>query len=82
MTHATLDTKQLISYTRTVLVDIIAFLQGSDGELIAALEVHELLTRIHDILDNSVSKWVGNTACILASLFNSGSRQHHEVCTS
>ena len=23
---------------------------------------------IHDILDNAVSKWVGNTACIIASL--------------
>ena len=42
-------------------------LQGSDGDIIADLEVNELL--IHDILDIAVSKWVGNTACILAYLF-------------
>ena len=42
-------------------------------------EVHELLLQIHDILDKAVSKQVGNSASILAHLFNSVSRQHHEV---
>ena len=45
-------------------------------------EVHELLLRIHDILDNVFSKQVGNSACILAYLFNSVSRQCHEVWPS
>ena len=37
---------------------------------------------IHDILDKAVSKQVENSACILAHLFNSVSRQHHEVWAS
>ena len=45
-------------------------------------EVHELLLRIHDILDKAVSKQVGNSAHILTYLFNSISRQHHEVWAS
>ena len=45
-------------------------------------EVHELLLRIHDILDSDVSKQVGNSACILAYLFNSVSRQDCEVWAS
>ena len=36
--------------------------------MIAALEVHDLLTKIHDILVNAVTKWVSNMAYILASL--------------
>ena len=32
--------------------------------------------------DSAVSKWVGNTACILAHAFNSVSRQCHEVWAS
>ena len=51
-------------------------LHGSDGGVIAAAEVHELLTKIHNILDSAVSKWVGNPACILAYPFNSAPRQH------
>ena len=43
-------------------MDNIASLQVSDGGVIAASEVHELLTKIHDILDNAMSKLVGNTA--------------------
>ena len=54
--HATLNTVQLISYTRTTLLDTFASLQDSDGEVIPSSEVHELLTKIHDILDNAVSK--------------------------
>ena len=37
---------------------------------------------IHDILDNAVSKWVGNTAHTLAYLLNPISRQHGEVLGS
>ena len=77
--HATLDIEYLMSHTRTILVDTIASLKDSDGSVIADLEVHELLNLIHDILDNAVYKWVGSTAHILAYLFNSASRQHHEI---
>ena len=45
-------------------------------------EVHELLLKVHDILDNAVSNQVGNSACILAHVFNSVFRQCHEVCAS
>ena len=45
-------------------------------------EVHELHLWIHDILDKAVSKRVGNSACILAHLLNSISRQHCEVWAS
>ena len=41
--YATLDTGQLISHTRIVLVDTIASVQGSDGGVITASEVYELL---------------------------------------
>ena len=64
--HATLDTEQYISHTSTGLVDTIASLQDSDGKVTAALGVHELLTKIHDILDSAASRWVGNKAHILA----------------
>ena len=43
--HATLD----IDNTRAALVDTIASLQGADGSIIAASEVHELLPKIHDM---------------------------------
>ena len=79
--YTTLDTEQLLFHTRTVLIDIIASLQGSDGGVITASEVHELPTKIHDILASAVSNWVGNMAHILACLFNTASRQHHEVWT-
>ena len=60
--------EQLISDTRTSLVDTIASLQDSDGGVRPVPEVLEWLTKIHDILDNAVSKRVGNTACTLVSL--------------
>ena len=79
--HATLDTEKLIYHTRPVLVDTVAFLQGSGDEGIAVSKVHELLIMLHDILDCAVSIWVGYMACILAFfsifLFNSTSRQCH-----
>ena len=37
-------------------------------------EVHGLLTKIHEILYVTDSKFVGNKAYILACLFNSASR--------
>ena len=46
-------------------------LQGSYGGVITDSEVHELLTKILDILDSTVPKWVGNSSCILAYLFKS-----------
>ena len=54
--HATLDTEHHISCTRGVLVDTIANLKSSVSGMIVASEVHELLTKIHDILHNAVSK--------------------------
>ena len=77
--YATLDTEQLISHTSAAPVDNIASLPVSDGGVIAASEVHALHTKIQDILDSAVSKWVGNMACILAYLFNSDSRLHNEI---
>ena len=37
--HTTLDTEQLISHTRTALVDTLTSLQGSDGGMNTASEV-------------------------------------------
>ena len=64
-----LDTGHIISHA-TAALDTIASLQGSDGGIIVASEVQELLTKILDILYNAVSKWDGNTAHILVYLFN------------
>ena len=50
--------------------------------MIAVSGVHELLIKIHDILDNAVAKWVGNSAGILANVFNSASRQHNDAWAS
>ena len=60
LAYATLDTEQLVSNTRTAVVNTIASLQDSDGGVIPVQEVLELLTKIWHILDNAVSKWVGN----------------------
>ena len=79
--HATFDTEQLISHTRTSHVDTIALLQGSDGGVIPVSEVHELLSKIHDVIDNSMSKQMANTAHISAYL-HSASRQCCEVWAS
>ena len=45
-------------------------------------EVHELLIKVQDILDNAVSKCIGNSAHILLYVFHSASRQCFEVRTS
>ena len=74
--------EQLISGLQVALVDTVSSLPEAEGGLIPVYEVLELLVRIHDILDKAVSKQVGNLACILAYLFNSVSRQCHEVWAS
>ena len=76
--HATLDMEQLISCLRVVLVDTLSSLPNAEGGVIPVSEVHELLLKVHDILD----KALGNLSHILAYLFNSTSRQHCEVMPS
>ena len=61
---------------------MVAFVEGSDGEVIAPSEMHDLHTKIHNILDSTMSKWVGDMDQMLAYLFNAASRQHHEVWVS
>ena len=80
--HAIADMEQLISYVKFAFIDTISSLPDSEGWIIPVSKVHELLTKVHDILDNGVSKWVGYSACILAHVFNSASRKHSEVWTS
>ena len=80
--HATLDTEQLISCLQVALVDTFSSLPEAEGDVIPVSEVHELLLWIHGILDKAVSKRVGNSAHILAHLFNSVSSQRHEVWAS
>ena len=80
--HATLDTEQLISHLQVALVDTLSSLPEAEGDVIPVSEVHELLLQIHGILDKAVSKRVGNSAHILAHLFNSVSRQRREVWAS
>ena len=64
------------------LVDTIAFLQVSDGGVIAVPEVHKLLTKIHNILDSALSNQTSNMGHISVYPFNSTSRQHCEVLVS
>ena len=80
--HATLDTEQLISHLQVALVDTLSSLPGAEGDVIPVSEVRALLLQIHGILDKAVSKRVGNSARILAHLFNSVSRQCGEVWAS
>ena len=75
--HATLDTEQLISRLQVSLVDTLSSLPEAEGDVIPVSEVRELLLQIHGILDKAVSKRVGNSAHILAHLFNSVSRHSH-----
>ena len=64
------------------LLDTVTSLQGSDCGVFIALEVHDPLTKAHDILENAVSKWVSYTTHILVFLSYSASRQDHEVWAS
>ena len=54
--YATLDTEQLISHFRVALVDTLSLLPDTEGGVIPVSEVHELLHKVHDILDKAVSK--------------------------
>ena len=80
--HANLNTEQLISHKRGALFDTVSCIQDSERGVISVSEMHELLTRIHDILDKVMFKLVGDRACMLADVFNSASRQCHEVLVS
>ena len=51
---ATLEAEQIISYTRTVIINVITSLQDPNGKVILVLEVHDLLNRILDILEKAV----------------------------
>ena len=53
---------------------ILFTLPNSERGVIPVSEVHELLNKVHDILENAVSKWFGNSAHILVHVFNSVSR--------
>ena len=54
--YATLDTEQLICHFRVALVDTLSSLPDAEGGVIPVSEVHELLLKVHDILDKAVSK--------------------------
>ena len=71
--HAISYREQLVSHTKTVLVDTIDPLQKSYNGVSVGLDVHEVLTKIH-IFDSVASKLVGNIGFILGCLFNSASR--------
>ena len=77
------DNISLNSANRKVaLVVTLSSLPEAEGDVIPVSEVHELLLQIHGILDKAVSKQVGNSARILAHLFNSVSRQCWKVWAS
>ena len=69
----------LLIQSRAALVDTILSLQDFEGRVISVSEVYELPTEIHDLIDNVVSKWVGNTTCILPHDFNSIFMLCHEA---
>ena len=54
--HATLSMDQVICHLRVALVDTVSSLLDSEGGVILVSEVHELLIKVHDIVDNAVSK--------------------------
>ena len=63
----TLNMELHISHIRVALVDAIS----SEGGVIPVSEVCEVLIKIYNILDNVVTKLVGNSAHILVHVFNS-----------
>ena len=77
-----LNMEQLISHFWVVLADTISSLPEFKGRIIHVSGVHELLIKTHEILDNAVSKWVGNSADTLAPVFNFASRQCPEIWAS
>ena len=54
--HATLDMEHLFSCLWVALIGTLSSLPKAEGGVIPVSEVHELLVRIHDILDKAVSK--------------------------
>ena len=54
--HATLNTEQLVSHLTVALFGTLSSLPNSEGGIIPVSEVHELLLKVHDILDNAVFK--------------------------
>ena len=54
--HATLDREQLISHLQVALDDTLSSLPEADRGIIPVSEVHELLLKIHDILDKNITK--------------------------
>ena len=79
--HATLDMEQLISCLWVALVGTLPYCLRLREMLYLCLKCMNYFW-IHDILEKTVSKQVGNLARILAYLFNSVSRQHREVWAS
>ena len=65
-----------------MLINIIVILQGSDRVDLPVSEVHKILAKIQDIVNNDILTEHGNTACILAYLSNSASKQCCEVWAS
>ena len=60
-------TYQSLSDLQTAFPDTAVSVCQSDGEFISVSKVCDLVSKI---LDNAVSKQVGNTACFLSYLFN------------
>ena len=56
--HGTLNTEQLISCTSLVLVDTFSSPQDSEGGVIYVSEVWGFHTKINDIIDIAMSKWM------------------------
>ena len=54
--HATLDMDQLTSHLRVALVDTLSSLPDSEGGVIPVSKVHELILKVHNILDNAMPK--------------------------
>ena len=77
--HTTSDAEQVIYHTRTALVDTIASPQVLMEGLFQIQKCIKLLTKICDIQDNAVPKWVGNMLHIFTYLLNFAFRQHSEV---
>ena len=77
--HATLDTEQLISHLQVVLVDTLSSLPEAEGDVIY------LCLKYMNYFSRFMAFWTRlfpselEIQHILAHLFNSVSRQHHEV---
>ena len=69
--HANFDVEQFSFHTRTLLVDSVASLQVLIQRSFQFQKYLNYLTvRLHDILENGVSKWLDSTLCCSAYLYN------------